>query len=117
MIRRWWWYRLGYEVRSLPGLVRQAYQRARYGGSDRDCWNLSSYVCRVLHRGIGWFIAQDGGMGYPVDMTHEEWVACLRTMHAFLGRVIDEEHRLDIENTAWEGGFKLVNERLWDLWD
>lgn len=43
-------------VLSLPRLcvreVKYAYQRVRYGVSDRDTWSLDAYVGKVIARGM-----------------------------------------------------------------
>ena len=69
-IETWWWCRrAGHDVRHPPPWRRGqwSWQRMRRGWSDRDTWNLDSYLAHVISGSVTHL--RDQGRGYPGEQT------------------------------------------------
>ena len=51
--------------------VKYAWQRARRGYSDRDLWDLSSYLANILVPGLT--ALRDNNTGFPAGLTQKQW--------------------------------------------
>lgn len=123
-----WWRRVRYwtrprRLRDLRREIRWGIQRWRRGFSDRDVWNLDSYVARVVSGGVRQLITElHGWPGEP--MTFEEWKGILDTIatgfeaHLALDDVPygDDDRRADLER-QWQEGSRLFVEWFGGLWD
>ena len=52
-----------YKVKRVPSLVRNVYERARYGYGHRDLWSFDHYLARVVSRAAT--DLAENGHGYP----------------------------------------------------
>lgn len=85
-IEAWWWCRCAWHATWQPPAwkrLRWNWQRMRRGWSDRDTWNLDSYLARVISGSVTHL--RDHGHGYP----GEESGADERHWHHILTRIAD----------------------------
>ena len=128
-------YRFGHGIKPwifIPEVARQikwAWQRVYRGWDDRVLWSIHDHLIDHLPVWLAWL--RDEGMGYPAQMTPEEWAQKLGVMIAGFeaARELDDLDWMDIEgkdeqakecerlNHAFTEGMKSFSENFFHLWD
>lgn len=67
-------------------------ERAEHGFSTFDWWSFDTYIAGVIGRGVLKFI--EDGMGYPGNMTEEEWKTLCREISEPLVKYSGEKFSL-----------------------
>lgn len=114
--------------------LKACWQRFRRGYADVDVWDFNYWFLKTIPKMLKQLKAE--GLGYPLDMTFEEW-------HDYLGEManhFEEANKFDEEPDLPEGatnqercdaqsaiynrskkhlsdGLEMLNERFFDLWD
>ena len=97
-------------------------ERGLYGYAEQDRWSLCAYLMRWLPCAIAEMAEKH--VGYPGDITAEEWEAVLRQLASDLeaGWQLEElEWDTNEEHNALDARFQRGIDSLrlwfWDLWD
>ena len=107
---------------------RHERERAKNGFSTYDWWNFNSYLSWVIRQGLARF--RDGGVGFPVGLTEEEWDQILEkmidafeafeeleSMKSYTDRSVSFSEWSAPYKARWEEGSKLFIEYFFHLWD
>ena len=87
-----WWSNIRYFFRTF----KWAWQRATRGYSDRDTWNLDTYLVNLLITSLSQFRTET--MGYPGYMeSEEEWYAILDKIILLLKQSLEYSNILETE--------------------
>lgn len=90
----WKFYRLWHNtIVPFPREVKWYFQRANRGWSDRDGWNLDSYLSKIIKEGTKNLI--DNHTGYPGTMTEEEWMTILKKIN----KTFEYQEKLSLGDT------------------
>ena len=108
---------MGYRIDQAKFWIRKGprhfYERARYGVSYLDVWNLDNYLAQVIARGTSQLA--DNAHGYPPHLTPESWSAILRDLAGYFQRYHDAS--FDDKHVDMERGFELLKIHFPALWD
>ena len=68
--------RLWGDFKAVPSILRNYYERARYGVGHRDVWSFDTYLAGVIALGLRRLA---DGHSYPTDWEADDWDRALRT--------------------------------------
>ena len=125
-LRRRLWVTPRRRIRGALSAPRRWYQRARYGYSNEDVWEMHHYLAKVALRMT---VDMQAHMhGHPADMTEQEWFDKLCVMergwYAAIaisegedddGRLSADDH--DREMRYFRRGMAEFTDRFFHLWD
>lgn len=123
----WWCRRTAHDVWHPKPWRRAQWriQRAQRGWADCDTWNLHYYLARVIGECL--VHLRDHGIGYPGDITEQEWADWLTAVSTpllvDLDRAIEGETfeagiaREAAERAAQVESMRTLAERFMNLWD
>lgn len=102
-------------IKYIPRIIKYYYQRAKYGVSDLDSWNLDDYLIKVLARGCQ---TLQNGVSHPYNLSHEEWKATLEDIIRDCDwYLIGHYTNVEEYNRKYEIMFNRIKENFGDLWD
>lgn len=90
------------------------------GYSYQDLWAVDEYLMKKFNNIIGDFIKDAEEIGYPADLTHEEWIALLKKSKEWSDLIIADEYSniqeaLELEKIQHQWlGFMYLH--FFDLW-
>jgi hypothetical protein len=124
------WWRLKRSARELWHVppwrrLKWRWQRAMRGWSDRDVWNLDSYLAAVISGSVAQL--REEVHGYPAEMTFDDWKDVLDRISGPLAvdwdRIVDGETPQEgLAREKWEAAAQvaalhLFAEHFHGLWD
>lgn len=118
------WYMVIDNIKEFFRGIKVIYQRARYGLSYRDVWNLEAYVADVLANGCATLV--NIGSGYPYGTTYEDWHNELCRFVKIARDYVDEPwylnntystHSYEIGEENYKEFMKFINKYYRSLWD
>jgi hypothetical protein len=119
--------RVWYMIEDMPSWPRDAYmeckyayQRVRYGLSDRDTWNLNSHMALIMARGLRHLETRGHGFPGHQGWSYSRWQAALRR-HA---NAFEVYHKKDLsvdnmtvrQNAKFEAAKQFVKDMWEHLW-
>lgn len=118
------WYMVLDNIKEFFRGIKVIYQRAKYGLSYRDVWNLDMYVADVLANGCATLV--NIGSGYPDGITYEDWCNELVRFIKIARDYVDEPwysnktysaHSYEIGEENYKEFMKFINKYYRSLWD
>lgn len=102
-------------IKYIPRMFKYYYQRARYGISELDGWNLDSYLTKILIRGC---MELKHGVSHPYRFTPEEWADVLEDIIEDCEWYLTDHYTTaDEYNRRYDIMFERLKENFGDLWD
>lgn len=89
--------------------IKRAWQRATRGYSDWDCWDLDTFYLNLFESSLEYFRTYN--VGYPADMTEEEWGGIVTEMINCFHRAQEENFH---DNPYSEDFHKMVSADNYD---
>lgn len=106
-------------VRDLPSVLRNYYERARWGVGHRDAWSFDTYLSGVVATGLNMLA---DGHSYPLEWQEEDWSRALRehadALQVWHGDKFDLDQNEEIVAYAQaQDSMHWVASVFADLWD
>lgn len=96
------WFMVRDNIKGIINEIKGSHQRAVYGISKMDCWDLDSYLLDVLENGLT--ILERDTIGRPHKLSFEQWKDVLKYMRGLIAEIrIDG---IDCEKSK----------AIWDRW-
>lgn len=131
-------------IKFWPKETKYIYQRIRYGVSEKDCWSLDYYLCKVIVKGLDELIKNNHGCPHEFFDNSKEaegnecwkWANTLKQMRKGFKAgfeiltedyIFDENDKLKTEEERdklykglekdFDEGFTLFKKYFFNLWD